>query len=175
VLFALGRASARDALAELGLPGVGIGRGEAGEPLWPSGTVGAISHSPDLAVAIVGWRSDYAGIGVDVEEPARGPTARAARLVCRPSEMAWVDPEAGTTRLTMLFSAKEALFKAVYPIAGVWLGFAEAELSWHAERGVFEARVLKAVGEGYPADFRMEVSCTIGDGWVLSAAWVLQR
>ncbi len=32
--------------------------------------------------------------------------------------MAWVDPEAGTTRLTMLFSAKEAVFKALFPIEG---------------------------------------------------------
>jgi 4'-phosphopantetheinyl transferase EntD len=171
-LFALGRAAAREALAQLGVHGVGIGRGEAGEPLWPSGVVGAISHSPDLAVAVAGHRAEYAGLGVDVEEPARGPTARAARLICRPSEMAWADPESGTTRLTMLFSAKEAVFKAVYPIARVWLGFADAELKWRSEREAFEARALKSIGEGYPVDFRLEVQCTVADGWVLSTASV---
>jgi len=175
VLFALGRAAARHALGELELHDVGIGRGEAGEPLWPSGVVGAISHSPDLAVAVVGRGTDYAGLGVDVEEPARGPTARAARLICRPGEMAWADPESGTTRLTMLFSAKEAIFKAVYPIERVWLGFADAELTWRAERGLFEARVLKSIGEGYPVDFRLVVNCTAGDGWVLSTAFVEPR
>src|SRR5262249_24756139 len=100
VLFALGRAAARGALRELGIADVGIQRGPGGDPLWPDGFVGAISHAPDLAVAVVGRASDYAGLGIDVEEPARGPTARAARLVCRPSEMAWVDPESGTQRLT---------------------------------------------------------------------------
>jgi 4'-phosphopantetheinyl transferase EntD len=175
VLFALGRAAARDALLELGLDGVGIGRGVGGEPLWPSGVVGAISHSQDVAVAVVGRRTDYAGLGIDVEEPARGPTARAARLVCRPNEMAWADPELGTRRLTMLFSAKEAVFKALYPIERVWLGFADAELTWIEERGAFEAEVLRSVGHAYPAGLRLEVHCTVGADWVLSTAFVPAR
>src|SRR5919199_3927276 len=99
--FALGRAAARDALAELGLPRLGIGRGPAGEPLWPDGIVGAISHAGDTAIAVVGRASDYAGLGVDVEELARGPSSRAARLVCTPGEIDWVDGGADTRRLLM--------------------------------------------------------------------------
>ncbi len=173
--FALGRAAARDALREFGIESVAIGRGSAGEPIWPSGVVGAISHSPEVAVAVVGRATDYAGLGIDVEELARGPTARAARLVCRPSEMAWVDPESGTRRLTMLFSAKEAVFKALFPIEQVWLGFADAELTWQADRDAFEARVLKSVGEGYAKGFALAVNCTVGSAWVLSTAGVPAR
>ncbi|HEY2595923.1 MAG TPA: 4'-phosphopantetheinyl transferase superfamily protein [Chloroflexota bacterium] len=175
VFFALGRAAARDALRELGIEDVGIGRGEGGEPVWPTGVVGAISHSPDVAVAVVGRLTDYAGLGIDVEEPTRGPTPRAARLVCRPAEMAWADPESGTKRLTMLFSAKEAVFKALFPIERVWLGFADAELTWRAEREAFDARVLKSVGAGYPEGFQLEVNCTVGNGWVLSTVGVPAR
>jgi 4'-phosphopantetheinyl transferase EntD len=175
LLFALGRAAARDALRELGREDVGIGRGDGGEPLWPGGIVGAISHSPEVAVAVVGRRTDYAGLGVDVEESARGPIARAARLVCRPNEMVWTDPESGTQRLTMLFSAKEAVFKALYPIQQVWFGFADAELTWLPERCAFEAVVLKSVGDGYPEGFRLDVNCTVGKGWVLSCAFVPAR
>ncbi len=172
MLFALGRAAARDALLELGIGDFGIQRGPGGEPLWPNGFVGAISHAPDVAIAVVGRASDYAGLGIDVEEPSRGPTARAARLVCRPSEMAWVDPESGTQRLTMLFSAKEAVFKALFPIEHVWLGFADAELTWHAERDAFEARVLKPVGGGFLSGLVLDVHCTVGAGWVLSTAFL---
>ena len=160
---------------QLGVEPVGVGRGDGGEPLWPADVVGAISHSQDVAVAVVGRRMHYAGLGVDVEEPARGPTARAARLVCRPSEMAWADPEAGTQRLTMLFSAKEAVFKALYPIEHVWLGFADAELTWRADRDAFEASMLKSAGAGYPVGFRLSVNCTVGDDWVLSMAFVPRR
>ena len=138
--FALGRAAARDALADMNVGPVAIGRGPAGEPVWPDGIVGAISHTGDLAVAIVGRQSDYAGLGVDLEQLSPGLSARAARLVCTPAEMAWVGDAGGTSRGTMLFSAKEAVFKALFPIERVWLGFGDAELEWQPERCAFEAR-----------------------------------
>src|SRR5258708_4976351 len=83
-----GRAAARDARADLGVARVAIGRGSAGEPVWPDGIVGAITHTGELAVAIVGWRSAYAGLGVDLERLTPGLSARAARLVCTPAERA---------------------------------------------------------------------------------------
>src|SRR5438876_5331049 len=102
VYFSMGRAAARDALAELGIYGVAIERGPSGEPLWPDGIVGAISHAGDVAIAIVGQRRHYAGLGIDIEQLSRGLTARAARLVCTPAEMEWVNPEAGTARAARL-------------------------------------------------------------------------
>src|SRR5690242_16641698 len=90
--FAAGRAAARDALRELGVVhDVAIGRGASGEPLWPEGIVGAISHAGDFAVAVAGLRADYAGLGVDVEELSHRLNPRIARLICRPDEMEWVD------------------------------------------------------------------------------------
>jgi 4'-phosphopantetheinyl transferase EntD len=160
-------------MAEMGIPEVGIGRGPGGEPVWPSGIVGSISHSGDLAIALVGRRQDYVGLGIDVEQLARGPSLRAARLVCRPIEMDWVLAGSGTERLGMLFSAKEAVFKAVYPINQVWLGFADAELTWLPDHGRFEARLLKAVGAALQAGVVLEVPCSISGGWVVSSAYRL--
>jgi enterobactin synthetase component D len=172
--FSLGRAAARDALAELGIYGVAIERGPSGEPLWPGGVVGAISHAGDLGMAIVGSAVHYAGLGVDVEQLSRGLTARAARLVCTPSEFAWAEPEAGSsTRLTMLFSAKEAVFKALFPIEGVWLGFGDAELTWRPERSAFDARLLKAAGARFPIGSRLEVRCELVTSDVVSATYAL--
>jgi enterobactin synthetase component D / holo-[acyl-carrier protein] synthase len=171
-VFALGRAAGRAALGEFGVHDVAIPRAPGGEPMWPQGFVGSITHSREVAIAIVGRRQDYVGLGVDVEELARGPSARTARLVCRPGEMAWVDAEAGTERLARLFSAKEAVFKALYPIEGVWLGFADAELRWLDNRQRFEARVLKSVGSEYPEGFVLTVNSVVGATWVLSTAFV---
>ncbi len=175
LLFSLGRAAARDALAEWDVYGVAIGRGASGEPLWPTGIVGAISHAGDLAVAIAASQADYAGLGIDVEQLSRGLTARAARLVCTPAEMAWVDPEADTTRLTMLFSAKEAVFKVLFPLEGVWLRFGDAELTWYPERCAFDARLLKSAGSAHPRGTRLEVHCSVIDGHVLSTTYVLPK
>jgi 4'-phosphopantetheinyl transferase EntD len=175
LLFALGRAAARDALRQLEFEEVAIRRGAGGEPIWPPGVVGSISHSREVALAVVGRRAEYTGLGLDIEELARGPSPRAARLVCRPAELEWVAAEPGAPRLMMLFSAKEAVFKALYPIAGVWLGFADAELAWRADAGAFRARVRKSVGAGFAAGFELDVPCTVGDGWVLSVAFVPAR
>jgi len=173
VYFSMGRAAARDALSELGIYGVAIQRGPSGEPLWPAGIVGAISHAGDLAIAIVGDQTHYAGLGIDIEQLSRGLTARAARLICTPAEMDWVDPEAGTTRLTMLFSAKEAVFKALFPIEGVWLGFGDAELTWHPERCAFDARLLKSASSGYPRGATLVVRCSVVGADVLSTTYAL--
>jgi enterobactin synthetase component D len=171
--FALGRAAARDALAGLGMAPVAIRRGSAGQPVWPNGIVGAISHTGDLAVAIVGRQSDYAGLGVDLERLSPGLSARAARLVCTPSEMAWVGDSGGTSRGTMLFSAKEAVFKALFPIERIWLGFGDAELEWQPERCAFEARLLKSASRRYPRGSVLQVQCTLTDAEVLSTTYAL--
>jgi enterobactin synthetase component D len=173
LFFALGRAAARDALAELGVPPVAIGCGPGGEPLWPEHIVGAISHTGDLAIAIVGWQTDYAGLGVDVELLSPGLSARASRLVCTPSEMVWTADDGSNSRRTMLFSAKEAVFKALYPIERVWLGFSDADLRWQPARCAFEARLLKRASRAYPSGSVLEVGCTVTDAEVLSTTYAL--
>jgi enterobactin synthetase component D len=171
-LFALGRAAAREALLELGLPPTAIPRSSDGAPVWPDGFVGAISHTHHVAVAVAGHQDDYVGLGVDVEELDRGVRPDIARLVCRPAEMEWVDVGNGLERLMMLFSAKESIFKALYPIERVWLGFGDAELSWDASRNAFLARVLKSFGRDYLAGFELEVNCIVGAGFVLTTTFV---
>jgi enterobactin synthetase component D len=169
--FALGRAAARDALAELGIEPVAIGRGSGGEPEWPTGVVGAISHSGDLAVAVVGWQRDYAGLGVDLEQLSPGLSERASRMVCTPTELAWLERQPDGRLRTMLFSAKEAVFKATFPIAGVWLGFGDAELTWDAERRTFAARLLKGAGPTHPVGCVLQVECTVTGVEVLSTTY----
>jgi 4'-phosphopantetheinyl transferase EntD len=176
VALAYGRAAARAALAQLGASdSAPIGRGPGGEPLWPEGVVGAISHTGEIAVAVVGWRRELAGLGVDLERRSPGLSERGARLVCRPAEVEWAMADPGSLRRTLLFSAKEAIFKALYPIASVWLGFGDAELAWDDARGAFVARVLKAAGEGFPEGTLLDVACRVTAREVVSLTCVGQR
>lgn len=178
--FTLGRAAAHAALAALGAPVSPVRRGEKGEPLWPVGFTGAITHTEGVAAAVVGRDKQYAGIGVDIEPLEPGLTARAARLVCTDAENAWVhesetDEASGTratVRRTMLFSAKEAIFKALFPVERVWLGFLDAELRWRPEAGELEATLLRAAGARYPAGYRLRVACRTTDRFVLTATYV---
>lgn len=170
--LAAGRAAARMALVDLGVAADdrGIGRGPGGEPLWSSEVVGSITHTDQLALSVVGWRRDYAGLGVDLEALCPGMSERAARLVCTPQERTWLERRSAEWR-TRIFSAKEAVFKALNPLEGVYLGFGDAELTWHDADGIFSARLLKRAAAGFDEGVVIPVRSTILGSLVLSVTF----
>jgi 4'-phosphopantetheinyl transferase EntD len=130
--FATARACARRALGELGLPAVAILRGERGEPRWPPGVVGSITHCAGYRASAVAWRRDVASLGIDAEPHEglrRGLLGRIARAEeeDRLRGLAADDPSVHWDRL--LFSAKESVYKAWFPLAGRWLGFHDAAVT----------------------------------------------
>lgn len=133
--FRAGRHHARIALRQLGCPDRPILRAEDRRPLWPAGYVGSISHSRHFSAAIAAPASAYLGLGLDLElatplEPEHH------RFIARPEERAALaeplhTPKGPLDRAKLVFSAKEALFKAVYPVTRQWFGFQEATLEIH--------------------------------------------
>ena len=168
--FTLGRAAARAALAALHLPPSPILRGEKGEPMWPPGLVGSITHTEGIAIAVVGSTTHYAGLGVDLEPLDPGLSPRAAHLVCAPSELDWAAGD--TIRLTMLFCAKEAIFKAVYPLTHVALDFRHAELRWLPTHEAFAATLTVSAGDEFPAGQTLRVTCRLAEGMALATTYV---
>ncbi len=109
--FAAGRACARAALLQLGIPPQPLLRGRDGAVLWPDGIVGAITHTRGYCAAAVARRSDYSGLGIDAEEVGR-MTSEMWPLICSADEGAWfTGTNAPLETATLLFSAKEAVFK----------------------------------------------------------------
>lgn len=143
--FATGRACARRALSRLGMQAGPIGGGERGEPLWPAGVTGAITHCRGYRGAAVARSDDLAALGIDAEphEPLPqgllGDIARAEELGPL-VELAAAVP--GTHWDRLLFSAKESVYKAWFPLARRWLGFEDALLELDPERRTFVARLL---------------------------------
>lgn len=166
--FALGRRAARLALHELGSPAGLVGLAPTGQPLWPSGFVGSITHTGDLGAAVVGHTTRYLGLGLDVEAAARQISPAAARHVCTSAELAWAQLEEPGVRLLQLFSAKEAIFKALYPLAGIYLGFKDAELRWVGGALSFTARLRRDAADGFPAGTELTVASRVHDGFVLA-------
>ncbi|MFE7506920.1 4'-phosphopantetheinyl transferase [Promicromonospora sp. NPDC057488] len=144
--FAAGRACARAALEELGHPGWSLVPGPRREPRWPAGVVGSISHCPGLAVAVTARTVDTITIGVDVETDAPLPPGVAGDVMGT-GEAAAVERlaalDAATPWSRLLFSAKESLYKAWYPLRQEWLGFDEAHVELSRD-GTFRARILRA-------------------------------
>lgn len=116
--FAAGRGAARMALASLGVRRQAIPIGQDRAPIWPQGFVGSISHCTGFCVAVAARREDMAAIGIDVEVAGNLPPG-VEQLVCRPEDIdhfALLPRTPGVDWPKLAFSAKEAFYKAYYPV-----------------------------------------------------------
>lgn len=112
--FGWARACARAALARFGVPPAAIPRGGGGEPVWPAGFVGSISHCPELCVAAVARSSHFVAVGADVE-PTGGPLMPGvSRAFTAPAERHWLAVTDLPDAERLLFSVKESAYKAWY-------------------------------------------------------------
>jgi 4'-phosphopantetheinyl transferase EntD len=130
--FTAGRTVARLAMRELGLVASGIPQGSSGEPIWPDGVCGSISHTDLHAVALVARRTEFDSVGVDLDDD-RLIGDRAARDVTWFRELRLVRSLGLSENLgsaqNFVFSAKEAVFKCQYPLTGyAKLDFRQARL-----------------------------------------------
>ncbi|GGS12499.1 4'-phosphopantetheinyl transferase [Streptomyces aureoverticillatus] len=143
--FATARHCARLALAQVGVPPGPILRGDKGEPLWPDDIVGSMTHCLGYRAAVVARPDAVTSVGVDAEpaEPLSDPGV--LDLVSDEAERATLaalaveQPAVPWDRL--LFSAKESVYKAWFPLTKRWLGFEEAHLDIRAD-GTFTAKFL---------------------------------
>ncbi|MHA6326929.1 4'-phosphopantetheinyl transferase family protein [Roseivivax sp. CAU 1753] len=119
--FAAGRQAAREALATLGHPPVAIPMAEDRAPVWPAGIVGSLSHSATACIAVVARADRIASLGVDIE-PYDPVPEDIVHEIGREDEIAGIGPD---RRLAarQLFSAKEAAYKAQYPLTRTLFGF----------------------------------------------------
>ena len=160
--FYLGRTAAHNALASLlGDSCIPILKGKRGEPIWPKGIVGTITHTGDIAMAAVAWRKHTNGIGIDIEKLNTKVSFEISRKICTLNELEWVTEkkDEADSRLKMIFSAKESVFKAFYPIEKIYLDFMDAELTWNSLLQGFHGRLLKKAGSKYPVDYTFTVGC----------------
>jgi 4'-phosphopantetheinyl transferase EntD len=130
-----GRVALRAALAELGLTAGPILATPRGAPALPAGVLGSIAHKRTLAVALAAVApapgAAEVGLGVDVELD-RPPRVDISARVLTPAERRRVEalPEPSRARAVLVaFAAKEAVYKAIDPWLGRYVGFEEVELA----------------------------------------------
>ena len=155
--FATGRHVAGVALGRIGVAACEIPR-HGRLPVWPPSAVGSIAHTETLATAIVGPATAHDGLGIDIEARA-AVSPQVAERVLTTAERAWLP--AAEWR-TMVFSGKEAIYKAVYPLTGEFLGFRDVELEIDPEASEFRARCRRSL--------RSAVAITAGHGY-----WAVYR
>ena len=150
--FLAGRFAAGQALALLGVAGM-PGRNDDGSPRWPEPVIGSITHGAGRAICAVAFASELRGLGIDAERLmnesakdeifaricSREERALLARSLSSP-EHHWV---------TFAFSAKESLYKCLYPLVGQFMDFSAARVV---------AAVAEPRGSGVSGELTLELS-----------------
>jgi enterobactin synthetase component D len=132
--FLAGRYCAMQALAQLGyVPTIDVleRNDKNRRAIWPEGYVGSISHHEGHAIAIVAHQTDYQTVGIDLE-PWMQPNQALMLMprLCTPDEQHafLAQPQQLTQQMTILFSAKETLYKMLYENVEHYMGFQTAQL-----------------------------------------------
>ena len=144
--YLAGRVLARQLLAPLGFADFTLARGEDRAPQWPPGIAGALSHNSHTALCAVHRESGLGGVGLDVETLLS--VERAEELwsaIVSPAERETLLGETlpFNALLTLTFSAKESLFKALYPQVRCYFDFLDARMTAvDVQRQTFEVALL---------------------------------
>lgn len=171
--FATARRTARALLAELGWPRFALLRNEDRSPAWPAGVVGSITHCDGLCAVALTRDGAIAGLGIDVE-PDQPLDAALWSRICTAHEIESIVASRGTAAeqgraARLVFSAKEAFYKSVYPRLRRVLGFHEVEIQvdWRTCR--FLTR-LEGTHTGLPEGARFEGRFARRGGFLLAGA-----
>lgn len=176
--FATGRWCARHALDQVGapqdLPLLADGRGA---PRWPAGFVGSITHTPGWTGAVAahaGRRRGIRSVGLDAETAAPLPPGVLDVIATRRERdeherLVTLDP--ATPWDTVLFTAKEATYKAWYPLTGTVLDH-DAVGVRVARDGRFTSVARAGVGSGARPSLRVRGRWALGSRVVVSLAVV---
>ena len=134
--FSAGRKLAQILLAELGAVPCPLLPDSDRCPVWPRGFRGSISLCAELCAVVVSADEKVRSVGLDIE-PSAPLDARLVERICRPGELAGLEPDQTGERAKLLFSIKEAVYKCQFPISRIFLGFHDVEVQ--LEEGRFHA------------------------------------
>ncbi|MCF5708876.1 4'-phosphopantetheinyl transferase superfamily protein [Pseudomonas syringae] len=170
--FLAGRLCAREALRRLDARRYVPGIGEDRAPVWPTDVCGSITHSTGWAAAVVAHKQQWRGLGLDTENLLSHE--RASRLAGEIltanelAEMAKGPQDQIALRVTLTFSIKEALFKALYPIVQKRFYFEDAELVEWSEDGSARMRLLMDLSGEWHHGKELEGQFSVQDDHLLS-------
>jgi 4'-phosphopantetheinyl transferase EntD len=164
--FSLGRRLARSALRRLGQGPVPILFGAEGEPLWPPGFVGSISHKRECCVVVIATSKKLLGVGVDLERDAQDSAeADIVRRVCaseRERAQSRTFAASFASPGTLFLAAKEAFYKFQFPLTRMRLDWEDVVVSFSPPHSftALERSAPPIVAHG---------AYVVAEGWIVAA------
>lgn len=169
--FGTVRSCARTAASKLGISLGPLIPGFDRAPQWPAGVTGSLTHCADYRAAAVACDHTIRSVGIDAELLAPLPDRAIEDIVLTPHDHRYShqdDHPDLAEWATVVFSAKEALFKTWWPLTGQWLDFSQVDIDLHTD--TFTAHI-----RSHPAAlsrFGASTACgrwAVGDGLILTA------
>lgn len=131
--YATGRWCAKKAMQKLGVGADMILVGPNNEPVWQNGVTGSISHANQAFCAAVAGVKDVQSIGIDIESRNRKISQEALDLILNDDEKSWLMKTGKNRRFfeLMIFSAKESVYKMIYPVINEKFFFDAMSISYN--------------------------------------------
>lgn len=149
--FGTGRLCARRALRRLGVEPAALEPDDHGAPGWPPGVRGSITHCQGYRACAVVAGDGLSSIGIDAEPDLPVPRGMLPMVALPAERRALRELTAGHPGVCwdrLLFSAKEAVYKAWYPLTGKLISFEHAEVAFDPGAGTFTVRMLATAPPG---------------------------
>ncbi len=174
--FRAGRNAAREALAKLGFKGNPVIRkDQRRRPLWPAGTVGSITHTDGLCIAVAALGERYQGVGIDAERSTALSEGLRAKI-CTVDELAWAGAQSRQTHIDwhkVLFCTKEAVFKLLNPVYCQEMAFRDINVSPVGPGSCsFSARVSAS---RFPKSIDIIGRYHITNEYIVCATWLIRQ
>lgn len=156
----------QDLLEKEGLPRRNLSWQDTGSRNWPAGYVGSVSHKGTKVAAVLGAANLVTSVGIDIEL-----RSGAGELSGIPG-LSLADGAVGDQEVeseVIIFSVKEAIFKAANSIVRREMDFDEVMLSWE------KSQKHRYFGIGKCDEIRLDVRCSLAvPHWIVSAALILR-
>lgn len=175
--FLAGRILARAALDGLHHAKASIAIGSQGAPVWPSGVSGSISHSHGRCICLV-VADENKLIGIDVEKIATGAAFEAIlEQALNPLERERVFQQTAfdaSILATLIFSAKETIFKALHPVVLQFFGFEAAVFNGIYDDNILSLSIVEPLHDDIPLGKEILVHFQV-DGEFVTTWTMLER
>ncbi|UWR12635.1 4'-phosphopantetheinyl transferase family protein [Sulfitobacter mediterraneus] len=142
--FAAGRSAARAAMRMLGGPDIAIPASADRAPSWPAGWHGSISHNDRWCLAAVTRGAAHLGVDIEAATPLNPDLLS---TICSPAEVVRIAGADQGMLAKVVFSAKEAAYKAQYPLTEALFGFDHLDVVLAPQTGQFQARFVQPAGQ----------------------------
>ncbi len=173
--FAVGRACARRALERLGCKECVLPRRADRQVQWPSGVTGTISHSHTWCGAAVARSEQVRGVGLDIETLERMSLGIERKVLTarERDRLNGMPQQEHLKMLALIFSAKEAFYKCMFPLYGRRIGFMDAIVLPDDEKMTLSFEIQPRILSGLPAFDVLSGRYLLHDGNVFTAVVII--